>query len=143
VKESFCRDLFRKILYPTDWSPFAGRVKAFFPALCQVGASEAVLVHVVEELPYEAQYFNREALLKRVQEKMEVLKREMQAQGFQVKSHALAGKPYLEINRLASEEDVSLIVMGSHGMGFVEGMLWGSVSQRVVEYSEKPVLVVK
>ena len=66
---------------------------------------------------------------------MEVLEREMQAQGFQVKSHALVGQPSLEINRLATEEDVSLIVMGSHGMGFVEGMLWGSVSQRVVEYS--------
>lgn len=143
VQEIFCRDLFRKILYPTDWSPFAERVKAFFPALRQVGASEAVLVHVVEELPSEAQYFNREALLESVKDKMEALEREMQAEGFQVKSHALVGKPYLEINRLATEEDVSLIVMGSHGMGFVEGMLWGSVSQRVVEYSEKPVLVVK
>jgi len=143
VQESFCRDLFRKILYPTDWSAFAERVKAFLPALRQVGASEAVLVHVVEELPSEAQYFNREALIESVKGKMEVLEREIQAQGFQVKGHALMGKPYLEINRLATEEDVSLIVMGAHGLGFMEGLFWGSVSQRVVEYSEKPVLVVK
>jgi len=55
----------------------------------------------------------------------------------------LYGEPYREIIRTATEEDVSLIVMGSHRKGFVRGILWGNVSQRVVEYSEKPVLVVK
>jgi len=143
VEESFCRDLFRKILYPTDWSSCADLARAYLPALHQVGASEAVVVHVVEELPPEAQYLNREALMKRVEEQIGPLERELQSVGFQVKSYTLEGNPYREINRLATEEDVSLIVMGAHGRGFVEGMLWGSVSQKVVEYSEKPVLVVK
>jgi nucleotide-binding universal stress UspA family protein len=143
VEESFCRDLFRKILYPTDWSPGADLVRAYLPALRQVGASEAIVVHVVEELPYEAQYLDREALVKRAEEKMRRLEQELQAQGFTVKIFILEGKPYREINRLATKEDVSLIVMGFHGVGFVEKVLWGSVSQRVVEYSEKPVLVVK
>jgi len=143
VEESFCIDLFRRILYPTDWSPGAERVKAFLPALRKVGASEAVVVHVTEELPSEAQYLNREALAKHVEERMGVLEQELRSVGFKVKSFTPEGTPYREINRLATEEDVSLIVMGSHGMGFVEGVLWGSVSQRVVEYSEKPVLVVK
>ena len=143
VKESFCLDLFRKILYATDWSPGAERAKAFLPALRQVGASEAVVVHVTEKLPYEAEYLNREALAQQVKEKMGALEQELQSVGFQVKTYTLEGKPYREINRLATEEDVSLIVMGCHGMGWVEGMLWGSVSQRVAEYSEKPVLLVK
>jgi nucleotide-binding universal stress UspA family protein len=143
VEESFCLDLFRKILYATDWSAGAERAKAFLPALRQVGASEAVVVHVTEKLPYEAEYLNREALAQQVREKMVTLEQELQLVGFQMKTYTLEGKPYREINRLATEEDVSLIVMGCHGMGWVEGMLWGSVSQRVVEYSEKPVLVVK
>jgi len=143
VEESFCLDLFRKILYATDWSPGAERAKAFLPALRQVGASEAVVVHVTEKLPYEAEYLNREALAQQVDEKMGALEQELQSVGFQVKTYTLEGKPYREINRLATEEDVSLIVMGCHGMGWVEGMLWGSVSQRVAEYSEKPVLLVK
>ena len=143
VKESFCLDLFRKILYPTDWSPGAERAKAFLSALRQVGASEVVGIHVTEKLPYEAEYLNREALEQQVKEKMVALEQELQSVGFQVKTYALEGKPYREINRLATEEDVSLIVMGCHGMGWVDGMLWGSVSQRVAEYSEKPVLLVK
>ncbi len=143
VEEAFCNDLFRRILYPTDWSPGADLVKAYLPTLRQVGASEAVVVHVVEELPYEAQYLNREALVKSVEEKMGPLERELQTEGFEVKTYILEGKPYREINRLATEEDVSLIVMGFQGLGFVEEVFWGSVSQKVVEYSEKPVLVVK
>ena len=68
---------------------------------------------------------------------------ELRSVSFQVKTYTFEGKPYREINRLATEEDVALIVMGCHGMDWVEGMLWGSVSQRVAEYSEKPVLLVK
>jgi nucleotide-binding universal stress UspA family protein len=33
--------------------------------------------------------------------------------------------------------------MGSHGKGFIKGVLLGSVSQRVVEYSDKSVFIIK
>jgi len=130
--EQYCINMFKKILYPTDWSPCAERVKQYIPVLRRVGASEIIIVHVLE---------NEFDL--GVKEKLGALKREFQSQGFKVSVQLLKGKPYREINRIATEEDVSLIVMGSHGKGFIEGILWGSVSQRVVEYSEKPVLVVK
>lgn len=52
-------------------------------------------------------------------------------------------KPYREIINLASEEDASLILMGSHGKGFIKEILLGSVSQRVLEYSDRSVLIVK
>jgi len=45
--------------------------------------------------------------------------------------------------RIAKEEDASFIVMGYHGKGDVEGILWGSVSRNVVEYSDRPVLLIK
>jgi nucleotide-binding universal stress UspA family protein len=130
--EQYCINMFKKILYPTDWSPCAERVKQYIPVLHRVGASEIIIVHVLE---------NEFDL--GIKEKLDALKQEFQSQGFKVSVQLLKGKPYREINRIATEEDVSLIVMGSHGKGFIEGILWGSVSQRVVEYSEKPVLVVK
>lgn len=40
-------------------------------------------------------------------------------------------------------EQVSLIVIGSHGMSNVEEMLLGSVSEKVIRKSKKPVFVVK
>jgi nucleotide-binding universal stress UspA family protein len=130
--EQYCTNMFRKILYPTDWSPSAERAKYYIPALQRVGVSEIIVVHVLET------EFDLG-----IKEKIGALEKEFQSQGFNVQVHLIQGKPYMEINRIATEEDVSLIVMGSHGKGFTEIIFWGSVSQRVVEYSEKPVLVVK
>ncbi len=130
--EQFCTDMFRKILYPTDWSPSAERAIQYIPGLHKVGASEIIVVHVMET-DFESG----------TPENLDALKQEFQSQGFKVSVQLVKGKPYAEINRIATEEDVSLIVMGSHGKGFTETIFWGSVSQRVVEYSEKPVLVVK
>ena len=53
------------------------------------------------------------------------------------------GIPFKEILRVEKEEDVSLIVIGSHGTSNVKEMLLGSVSEKVVRKAEKPVLVVK
>lgn len=130
--EQYCTNMFRKILYPTDWSSSAERAKQYIPLLRKVGASEIIVVHILET-DFDLG----------IKEKLGALKQEFQSEGFTVLVQLLKGKPYAEINRIATEEDVSLIVMGSHGKGFTGVIFWGSVSQRVVEYSEKPVLVVK
>jgi nucleotide-binding universal stress UspA family protein len=44
---------------------------------------------------------------------------------------------------IAGQEYTSLVVMGVHGKGYVEGILRGSVSRNVVEYSDRPVLLIK
>ena len=54
-----------------------------------------------------------------------------------------AGRPSRTIIQFAREKDVDLIVMGSRGTsGDVDGMLMGSVSQRVAGHAHCPVLVV-
>jgi nucleotide-binding universal stress UspA family protein len=51
--------------------------------------------------------------------------------------------PYVEIVRYAKERDIDLIVMGTHGRGFVAHMLMGSVAEKVVRRSPCPVLTVR
>jgi len=41
------------------------------------------------------------------------------------------------------EEDVSAIVIGSHGKSNIKEMFLGSVSENAIRYCKKPVLVVK
>ncbi|MBT4867638.1 MAG: universal stress protein, partial [Planctomycetaceae bacterium] len=53
-----------------------------------------------------------------------------------------AGTPFVEIVRLAREEDVDLVVVGTHGRGAVAHMLLGSVAEKVVRKSPCPVLTV-
>jgi nucleotide-binding universal stress UspA family protein len=51
--------------------------------------------------------------------------------------------PYLEIVRYAKERNIDLIVMGTHGRGFVAHLLMGSVAENVVRYAPCPVLTVR
>ncbi len=149
VGDRYNTQLFKKILYPTDWSTYAKRAKEFLPDLHKLGASEVVIVHVMEDfgdcvdVPVPFREAAEKEIESRARENIENLARELQFYGFLVKSRIVQGKPYCEIMRIASQENASLIVIGSQGKGFVKGILWGSVSQRVAEYSEKPVLVVK
>ena len=53
------------------------------------------------------------------------------------------GGPYVEIVRYAGERNIDLIVMGTHGRGFVAHMLMGSVAEKVVRKAPCPVLTVR
>jgi len=60
----------------------------------------------------------------------------------QVRAFVKSGPTSRTIVRFAKEHDHDLIVIGSRGMGSVEGYLLGSVSHKVTGLSEVPVLVV-
>ena len=53
------------------------------------------------------------------------------------------GGAYLEIVRYATEQNIDLIVMGTHGRGFVPHVLLGSVTERVLRRAPCPVLTVR
>ena len=48
-----------------------------------------------------------------------------------------------DIIRVAQETNSDIIIMGSRGLGIFKGALIGSVSQKVIEDSPVPVMVVK
>jgi hypothetical protein len=53
------------------------------------------------------------------------------------------GLPEVEITELAQKENYDLIVMGTHGHGFLFSPLIGSTAKKVVKLSKIPVLVVR
>lgn len=57
--------------------------------------------------------------------------------------HERSGVPAEEIIAFAKEKGDSIIVIGSHGLGPVSGLILGSVSQKVVEEAPCSVIVVK
>jgi nucleotide-binding universal stress UspA family protein len=52
------------------------------------------------------------------------------------------GGPYVEIVRYAVEREIDLIIVGSHGRGFIGHMFMGSVAEKVVRNAPCPVLTV-
>lgn len=53
------------------------------------------------------------------------------------------GVPAVEVVRYAKEHDIDLIVMGTHGRGFVAHVVMGSVAEKVVRTAPCPVLTVR
>ena len=70
----------------------------------------------------------------------------MQFQGMpnQVETFSVEGSVADEIVRFADENNISLVVMGSHGLGALKNRLMtGSVTSRVLHHIDVPVLVIK
>ena len=57
--------------------------------------------------------------------------------------HVVVGYPSTELTRYAGENNIDLIVMGTHGRTFLSHLLMGSVAEEVVREAPCPVLTVK
>jgi nucleotide-binding universal stress UspA family protein len=53
------------------------------------------------------------------------------------------GVPFEEIVKIAGEERVDMIVMGTHGRSGLDRLLLGSVAERVIRLALCPVLTVR
>jgi nucleotide-binding universal stress UspA family protein len=140
----FCERLFTRVLYPTDWSDCARAALQYIKGLKAAGVEEVVIAHIMDEKAMKLQTSDRFKEFKRVDmEKLAQVKDELENEGFRTKIHLSIGNPRAEVIRVATKEDVSLIVVGSHGKGRAEGILWGSVSRNIAEYSDRPVLLIR
>lgn len=59
------------------------------------------------------------------------------------RKHVETGSRSKAILKVAKETDTDMIVMGSRGLSIFRGALIGSISQKVIENSTVPVMVVK
>lgn len=71
------------------------------------------------------------------------IEKQLKETGFKVEKRIEIGIPMREILRIEKEGDISLIVIGSHGVSNLEEMFLGSVSEKVIRKCTKPVLVIK
>jgi nucleotide-binding universal stress UspA family protein len=135
----------KTILYPTDFSKPSEAGLKVAAALARDTGAKLLIAHV-EEPP--AAYGGGELYYGLPEPDMEAIRRmlaEVVPADTQVtyEHRMLTGEPAAEIVRLAKEEDVDLIVMGTHGRTGLRRMLMGSVAEAVVRHAECPVLTLK
>ncbi|ADQ69274.1 universal stress protein UspA-like protein [Halogeometricum borinquense DSM 11551] len=62
--------------------------------------------------------------------------------GLTVEEHVTAGEPARAIRKFVEDNDIDLIVMGSHGRSGLSRVILGSVTEKVLRRTRLPVLVV-
>jgi len=62
--------------------------------------------------------------------------------GLEVVEHISSGRPHEKVASYAADNDIDLVVMGSHGRSGVTRALLGSVTERTLRATHVPVLVV-
>jgi nucleotide-binding universal stress UspA family protein len=144
--------VFEKILLPTDFSDVAEKALDFVKQLKDAGTQEVVILHVIKKNSLEviAQYSSirdfsevEKEVEGDARKRISRIEKELKECGFNVQVRIETGFPFSEILRAETEENVSAIVIGSHGLSNIKEILLGSVSESVIRKSKKPVIVVK
>ena len=152
--------MFRKVLFPTDFSQGAYKAMKIFEEKNNVEIGELILMSVVDESiveemmnGYSLRYNSEENELKDIEKKLTERRiKELKEKGElaqeilkpkKLKLIVKFGIPYKKIVETADEEDVSLILLPSHGKLDFTHEIFGSTTCRVLKTTKKPVLLIK
>ena len=141
----------KKVLVPTDFSDGARQALKYGMSFAKEYGAELVLLHVVENLTvgYASDLFPvpMAEVLQEIsgyaKSELAKLGDEARARGLSVQEQVMQGKPSAEIIRFASEHEIDVIVLGTHGKGMLDQALFGSTTERVVRRAPCPVLTVR
>jgi len=144
-------DRIQTILLTTDFSDTSR--KAFTPAvtLARKFGAKILLTYVEEDrlppLVVEYMAVGVDEILSqqmdRAHERLAETVAELARDVEQVEPLVAMGTPHVEIVRLAEEQGADLIVMATHGRGFISHAILGSTAERVLRRAPCPVLIVR
>jgi nucleotide-binding universal stress UspA family protein len=147
----------KKILYTTDLSKNSSYAFLYTMDMARKHDAKIIVLHAVEPIPKEVKFVdalerieNRESkeMVEQVQKLLQEFCKKTEAQ---IGSPCVAlvskilvprGHPPEEILNAADKEGCDVIVLGTHGKGFLAHTLLGSVSSSVLHRTRKPVFII-
>ena len=143
--------VFETILLTTDFSDLSRHAVGPALSIADRFGSKILVLYVVEDrLPPFVDEYTGISMEEILQAHSERARREMVRfveQNLPGRSNVEAivvdGMPSTEVVRVAEEREVGLLVMATHGRGFVSHALFGSTTERVLRRAPCPVLTVR
>ena len=153
----------KRILYATDLSPNSAYAMRFASKIARQNDARIIILHVIEKLSATAHallssYLDEDQMkartdeemryqMERIRKRLDVLcEKECRYDPGLVKRveriEIREGFPADEILKEAKAANANMIVMGTHGKGVLENTFVGSVAQRVMRRSRRPIFVV-
>jgi nucleotide-binding universal stress UspA family protein len=141
----------KKILCPTDFSPFSQKALKYAMSLAEAYQATLYVQHVVESIP--PVYYGAEVplvmdqdlqkeLLERARRTLEDFVPTEAKQKLTIVPVLTEGNTYRQILALLEQEHVDMLVMGTHGRTGLEKFFLGSVTEKIIRKAPCPVLTV-
>jgi nucleotide-binding universal stress UspA family protein len=130
--------MYDRILVPTDGSPSAEAAARHGLVIAEAVDASVHVISVAGETERTERLAEAQAR-DAISKLEELIEQESDRSCHSVLEH---GSPYEAILSYASENDIDLIVMGTHGRRGLSRVLLGSVTERVIRLSNDPVLAV-
>jgi nucleotide-binding universal stress UspA family protein len=139
----------KTIIVPIDFSKhseYALKAAAF---VAKKNDTQIIALHMLD---IQADFFNQSStqiqertifLYQLAKKKFHAFLKKEYLEGIKVTPVIKHFKVFSEVNDLAKEEDADLIMMGSHGVSGFKELFVGSNTEKVIRFSEVPVMVIK
>jgi nucleotide-binding universal stress UspA family protein len=140
-----------KILVPIDFSDYSKNALRYAAEFAKQFDAKMYLIYVIEPVIYPADFSMGQVaipstdmdLSKRAEEELQNLVKSFIDPTLEVETLIKTGKPFVEINETAKENNIDLIIIATHGHTGVEHMLFGSTAEKVVRKAPCPVLTLR
>lgn len=138
----------KRILVPSDFSESARLALRYGISFAREYQAELTVLHVVETIAvgYASDLFPVpmaevfQEIAGYARSELAKLAQEARDKGVAVVEKVVQGRPAAEIIRVAREDTIDVIVLGTHGKGVLDHALFGSTTEKVVRKAPCPVL---
>jgi nucleotide-binding universal stress UspA family protein len=144
-KEEIAMEKFERILVPLDGSDCAENVLPKVEKLAKDLKATIALLRVVIAYSFPgADPTDAEVkVVREAEQYLSNVEEGLKKKGLKVDSHVRYGNDAEEILDHAAQKDIDIIAMTTHGRGGVKRFLLGSVAEKVLRHSPKPVFLVR
>jgi len=135
--------MFEKVLIPTDFSSHAKKVIECVGEI--PGLTELLLLNVVARDPL-ARVWDPVAEVKEAEKRLMNEKNAIKTPGVNIRVKAVSvldGEVASAIQKVAAEENASLVAMGARGKNLIQSVLLGSVSRNVLRFGDTHLLIMR
>lgn len=136
----------QQILLPTDFSDSSEQARSYACEFAKRFGAKLHLLHVVQPIALPAYIGPLPETITEPEEAARKELKEWEHPAFQEAKEVVrivkTGPPFVEIVRYASDNNIDLIVMGTHGRSGIAQALMGSVAEKVVRKASCPVLTI-
>ena len=141
-----------KILWPTDFSEPSYEALKVADEMALHFSAELIITHVVTPIPVipihdDPTSFNLPLYEKEMEasaeKSLDRISREKISRTANRRYKVIHGDPAAQIVRLAADESVDLIVIATHGLTGWRKFMFGSVTEKVIRMSSRPVLSIR